>query len=74
MSPPDPPTTAAVMKPHDKRGRYLLVEGRKVRADVEVGLHGRLVDVLQTVPVGVHDETRVVVEQHAHAVVTELVA
>lgn len=58
----------------DKPGCYLLVEGGKVRADVEVGLHSRLVNVLQTVPVGVHDEPRVVVEENAHAVVTELVA
>lgn len=52
----------------------LLVESRRVRAHAEVGFSCRLVNVLQTVSIGVHDQTRVVVEQHAHAVVTELVA
>lgn len=52
----------------------LLVEGRRVRADVEVGLSRGLVDVLQAVSIGVHDEARVVVKEHAHAVVTQLVA
>lgn len=52
----------------------LLVEGGGIGAHAEVGLRRRLVDVLQTVSVRVHDQTRVVVEQHAHAVVTELVA
>lgn len=53
---------------------HLLVEGGRVRADVEVGFGSRLVNVLQTVSIGVHDETRVVVEQDAYAVVTQLVA
>lgn len=66
-----------LIKTHRKtRGgvSHLLVEGGGVRADVEVGFRRRLVDVLQAVSVGVHDETRVVVEQHAYAVVTQLVA
>lgn len=53
---------------------YLLVKSRRIRAHVEVGLRGRLVDVLQAVSIGVHDQSRVVIEQHAHAVVAELVA
>lgn len=52
----------------------LFVECGRVGSDAHVGLLGRLVDVLQTVAVGVHDETCVVVEQHAHAVVAQLVA
>lgn len=53
---------------------HLLVESWRVRADVEVGFSSRLVNVLQTVSIGVHDETRVVVKQDADAVVTQLVA
>lgn len=53
---------------------HLLVESWRVRADVEVGFSSHLVNVLQTVSISVHDETRVVVKQDAHAVVTQLVA
>lgn len=60
--------------PPGKRGAHLLVEGRVEAAHAEVALHRRLVDVLQAVPVRVHDEPRVVVEENAHAVVAQLVA
>lgn len=52
----------------------LLGESRRVRAHAEVGFSCCLVDVLQTVSVSVHDQTRVVVEQHADAVVAKLEA
>lgn len=52
----------------------LLVESWRVRADIEVGFSSCLVDVLQTVSIGIHDETCVVVKQNAYAVVTQLVA
>lgn len=55
-------------------GTDLLVEGRRVRAHVQVRFSRRLVDVLQAVSVRVHDEASVVVEKHAHAVVAQLVA
>lgn len=54
-------------------GTHLLVEGLRVRAHVQVRLRRRLVDVLQAVAVRVHDEASVVVEEHAHAVVAQLV-
>lgn len=52
----------------------LLGEGGWVGADAQVGLSGRLVDILKAVAVRVHDQTCAVIEQHAHAVVTQLVA
>lgn len=52
----------------------LFVESWRVSAHVEVGLSCCLVNVLQTVSISIHDQSCVVVEQHAHAVVAELVA
>lgn len=65
---------ASAENPFLPLGTDLLVEARGVRAHVQVRFSGRLVDVLQAVAVGVHDEARVVVEKHADAVVAQLVA
>lgn len=52
----------------------LLGESRRVGAHAEVGFSCCLINVLQTVSVSVHDQTCVVVEQHADTVVAELEA
>ena len=67
-------TNIPLMYPVVQSTTDLLVESMRERAHVQVGLRCRLVDVLQTVSISVHDQTRVIVEQHADAVVTELVA
>lgn len=51
----------------------LLGEGSRVRAHAQIGFHRRFVDVLQTVPISMHDQTCVIVEENANTVVTELV-
>ena len=52
----------------------LLAEAGWVGANVQERLCDCLVDVLQAVSVRIHHETRVVVEENTHAVVTQLVS
>lgn len=51
----------------------LLGESRWVSAHTEVRFSCRLVNVLQTVSISIHDQASVVIEQHPNAVVTQLV-
>lgn len=51
----------------------LFGECRRVGANTEVGFCCVAVDVLQTVTVSVHDQTRGIIEQNADAVITQLV-
>lgn len=51
----------------------LLGEGRGAGSHGEVGLTAVLLNVLQVVPIVVHDETSGVIEENPNAVVTELV-
>lgn len=51
----------------------LFGECRWVGANTEVGFCCVAVDVLQTVPISIHDQTRGIVEQNAYAVITQLV-
>jgi len=54
-------------------GTDLLVQGRGVGPHSEVGLGAVLLDVLQVVPIVVHNQASGVVEENSHAVVTQLV-
>lgn len=51
----------------------LLVQGRGVGSHSEVGLGAVLFDVLQAVPIIVHNKTSGVVEENSNTVVTQLV-
>lgn len=51
----------------------LLVQGRGIGPHSEVGLGAVLLNVLQAVPIIVHNKTSGVVEENSNAVVTQLV-
>lgn len=51
----------------------LLVQGRGVGSHSEVGLSAVLLDVLQAVPIIVHDKASGVIEENSNTVVTQLV-
>lgn len=51
----------------------LLVQGRGVGSHSEIGLGVVLLNVLQAVPIVVHDETSGVIEENPNTVVTQLI-
>lgn len=51
----------------------LLVQGRRAGSHSEVGLGVVLLNVLQAVPIIVHNETSGVIEENSNTVVTQLI-
>lgn len=62
-----PPTRAPVL------WTDLLVQGRGTGSHSEIGLGVVLLNVLQAVPIIVHDKTSGVIEENSNTVVTQLI-